>query len=186
VFNQHFTQTAGVPQVTEPRDLRVILRENVARLLYDSTHLGDGPQWEDLDPAIRATWMEDARAAQRLTDPIVRTMLSEMVAQAMAQERGWDWPWLSGMPVAVGQDLSPEDQDRRIQCVRIEARQRLRYLGRLAVRAVLQHLRQGGNDKHPHQDADMARIVKSHQQEDEARRNLLKRAIMRPAVGGVY
>jgi hypothetical protein len=170
--------------VSEPRELRAILRENIARLLYDSECLGTGFAWEDIDPAIAHTWQLEARAAQRVSDPIVRAALPEIVAQALAQERGWDWPRLSNMGVAIDPATSPEQQEAQIELTRIDARKRLRHMGSIAVHAVLKHLREGGNDKHPHLDADVVRDAKAQREDDEARRVALKKPAFRSIDGG--
>ena len=159
------------------RALRSILRDNIARLLYDSVQLGAGTPYEDLDPSIMAAHNADARAAQRLTDPIVRAVLPELVAQAFAVDRGWDWPELKGLGASVDPSWDAVTAYRHIQLTRVETRQRLRHMARIAVREVLTHLREGGNDHHPHQEAELMEDVRRQAEEDEAKRRELKPAL---------
>jgi hypothetical protein len=172
------TQSSPNPtgdQVATDRALRSILRDNIARLLYDSDHLGQGLPVEDVDPSIMAAYNADARAAQRLTDPIVRAVLPELVAQAFAIDRGWDWPELKAVAASVDPSWDAVTAYRHIQLNRVETRQRLRHMARIAVKEVLTHLREGGSDRHPHQEAELVEESSRQVVEDESkRRELLK------------
>lgn len=168
--------TTPMPEdpVHRRRELREILQDNIARLLYDSAFLGDGPQYDDLDPAIRIAWQEDARAAQRMTDPIVRDALVEIIASDLAHDRGLDWPELTAVGIAADPNWTPDELMQQLTLHRIETRQRFRHMGRVAIASLLRHLRNGASVRYPHVDEEVVRAAHAQMAEDEIQRMVLK------------
>lgn len=119
------------------------------------------------EPSLQQVMVIEDRAATRLRDRVAVKVAEEVAAKAMAESHGWDWPGLEGCATVPGADLT---EHRRQQ------RARLRHLAKVACRAFVDHLSEGGRYANEHDTAALITASVQADQKTMAERVAEKRA----------